>query len=306
MEKGFQIGEMRSHRTFPKPFPAGRRPRRWTPWLLCTLPFLAPFARAAEPQPLVLGVHPFLSAPEVQRRFAPLADYLKSRMGRPVVVRVGGSYEDHERFVGRDAVDIAYVGPAPYVHIVAAYGRKPLLARVERAGKPELAGVIFVRRDSPIQRLSDLRGKHFAFGAPDSTMGAIVPRYFLRQNGIELTDLGPVSNVQSHENVVLGVLGGDFDAGAVRRDIFDEMADRGLRAIGEMPPVSEHAFIARSDLPEADVRRLRESLLQLRSQPDGPRILQAIGTGITGLVPAQDSDYDGMRRILQALEKAKG
>jgi len=43
----------------------------------------------------------------------------------------------------------------------------------------------------------------------------------------------------------------------------------------------------------------------LRSSPDGLRILHAINAEMTGLVPASDADYDGMRRIFQALAREK-
>jgi len=279
---------------------------RWlTVALAAALLVPGPRATAVQPAPYVLAVHPYLSAQEVRKRFAPLAEYLGRQLRRPVQVRVGSNYEEHISFVGQDAVDFAYIGPAPYVTVVERYGPKPILARVETKGTPYLNGVVFVRQDSSMQSLADLKGKRFAFGDPESTMGSIMPRFALFEAGIRLQDLARVSHVQSHDNVVLGVLSGDFDAGVVRADIYDEMAGRGLRKIAELPRVSEHLFVARSDLPSQDVRRLRRALLQLRSTPEGQRVMHAISTEMTGLVPASDADYDGIRKILWTLAREK-
>ena len=267
---------------------------------------LAPAAKPADPAAYVLAVHPYLSAPELHRRFEPLAQYLGQRLGRPVQVRVGSNYEEHISFVGQDAVDIAYLGPAPYVAVVERFGPKPILARVQTKGKPYSNGVIFVRQDSDIRQLSDLKGKRFAFGDPESTMGSIMPRYVLREHGIAMRDFARVSHVLSHDNVVLGVLAGDFDAGVVRADVYDEMADRGLRRLLDLPPVSEHLFVARSNMPSQDVERLRLALLQLGTSADGQRILRTISIEMTGMVPASDADYDAIRKVVRSLAKDKG
>ena len=258
-------------------------------------------AAPADPAPYVLAVHPYLSAPELHRRFAPLAEYLGQQLGRPVQVRVGSNYEEHISFVGQDAVDIAYLGPGPYVTVVERFGPKPILARVQTKGRPYLGAVIFVRQDSNIRRLADLKGKRFAFGDPESTTGSILPRYVLRENGIELRDFARVSHVLSHDNVVLGVLAGDFDAGVVRSDIYDEMAERGLRRLADLPSVSEHLFVTRSTMAPQDVERLRQALLQLGASAEGERILHTISVEMTGMAPACDADYDAVRKLVRAL-----
>jgi len=255
--------------------------------------------------PFVLAVHPYLPSEEIIRRFTPLADYLGQRLGRPVRVRVGRDYEDHLSAIGGDRVDIAYMGPAPYTQLVARYGRRPLLVRIETLGKPYLSGVIFARQDGPVHELKDLAGKRFAFGDPASTMGSQLPQYLLLKSGIGLGQLAHYDHVLSHNNVIMGVLAGDFDAGAVRRDVFDEAAHRGLRVVAELPQVSEHLFVTRSDLPEPDIQVLREALLTLKSSPEGPGVMHAMGAEVTGMVPVADADYDSLRGILRTLSGSR-
>lgn len=269
--------------------------------LLATL-LILPVALAAE-SPLVLGVHPYLPPKEIQERFAPLAVHLGKVLDRPVVVRVGRNYEEHIVAIGKDQIDIAFMGPAPYVTLVKSFGHKPLLARLEVDGKPDLIGVIITRQDSPLQKLSELKGKRFAFGNPQSTMSHTVPQRLLEQAGVPEKALGRYRFLGSHKNVVLGVLAGDYDAGAVKSEVYDEYAARGLRVLATSPPVSEHVFVTRADLPKGQIDQLRRTLLALTSAPDGLAILRVINKDATRLVPVRDGDFDGLRQILSGKGK---
>ena len=261
---------------------------------------------AAEAEPLILGVHPYLLPAEIVTRFAPLADYLDKKLGRRVLVRVGRDYDQHIETIGRNTIDIAYVGPASYVKMVARHGAKPLLARLEINGKPTVTAYIVTRTDSPLRKLAELRGKHFAFGDINSTMGAIGAQHMLRQAGVGLESLGGYRYLGSHRNVALAVLSGDYDAGAVRKEVYDELQARGLRVLVKMPEVSEHLFVTRSDLPAGEVTRLRQALLGLKNAPGGAAIMQAIDKEMTAMVPVSDADYDSLREMQRALEDERG
>ncbi|MDP1683045.1 MAG: phosphate/phosphite/phosphonate ABC transporter substrate-binding protein [Burkholderiales bacterium] len=263
---------------------------------------------AAEPAqaPLILAVHPYLPSAEIQQRFAPLAEYLGQQLGRQVQVRVGRDYEQHIDAVGLNSVDIAFMGPASYVKLTARYGAKPLLARIEIKGKPILSGYIITSVNSALHNLTDLRGKRFAFVDPDSTMGTIVPRYVMQQAGVGLNHLGAYQHLGGHKDVALGVLNGDYDAGAVKSEVYDELAPRGLRVLIKLPDVSEHLFVTRADLPAKQIKLLRQALLQLKSAPNGAAILRAINKDMTAMAPVADADYNSLRKLQRAVEVKPG
>lgn len=260
----------------------------------------------AAADPLILGVHPYLRPAEIAARFAPLADYLDRQLGRRVQVRVGRDYDQHIEAIGRDTIDIAYLGHASYVKMVARHGAKPLLARIEINGKPTVTGYIAVRADSPLHRLADLRGKRFAFGDANSTMGAIMARQALRRAGVGLESLGDHQYLGSHRNVALAVLSGDYDAGAVRKEVYDDLQARGLRVLVKLPEASEHLFVARADLPAEQVASLRQALLGLKSAAGGAAILRAIDKEMTAMVPVTDADYDSLRELDRTLVGERG
>lgn len=251
---------------------------------------------------LTLETHPYLAATELIKRFTPLANYLGKKIGRPVTVTIAKDYQEHIDKIGNDKVDIAYMGPAPYVRMVDLYGEKTILARLEINDRPTFQGVIIVAQDNPIRTLSDLAGKRFAFGDPASTMSHLVPRYMMRQAGVTIDKLAGHVFLKNHHNVALGVLLGNFDAGAVKEEVFDEYRQQGLKTLKRTPPISEHLFVVRTTLPPETVEALRNALYVLKNDPEGPAIMTAVKENVTGIVPATDSDYDNLRNILKTLK----
>ena len=251
----------------------------------------------AEEAPLELSVHPYLPAAEILTRFAPLAAEIERTTGRKLVIRVGPTYDDHVEEIGTNRADIAYLGPGEYVELVTRYGQKPLLARQVVNNDPFLHGEIIVRADSPFKSLADLKGRRLAFSDPMSTMTAL-PLAMLRQSGVFGATLGSVKFLEGQRNVAIAVLAGDFDAGAVKEELFQAYEKDGLRSLAATPPVYDYVFVARSTLPRPLIDTLRHLLLGLGSSPHGRAILGSIHPGMTALVEAKDGDYDRLRRFV--------
>jgi phosphonate transport system substrate-binding protein len=255
-------------------------------------------ADTAGQKPLLLAVHPYLPKDELVSRFKPLADYIARSIHRPVEVRVGQDYEEHINAIGSDSVDIAYIGPAEYVKMVGKYGKKPLLARQEINGQPFLQGEIVVRQDSPLQSLSELKGKRFGFADANSTTGSVLPQKMLMQAGIPLTGLASYKFLEGHDNVALAVLAGDYDAGAIKEETFQKYAPQGLRALAHLPVVYDYMFVTSGKLQPALVDTLRRLLLKLNDLPQGKLIMTSIHPGMTALVPFKDSEYNDLRALM--------
>ncbi len=219
------------------------------------------FAKAAEKESLTFGLLPYLAAGELIKKYTPLVTYLGDAVGAPIAIVISKNYDEHIKQVGEDKFDLAFLGGAPYVKMVDLYGKKPLLARYEMKGKPTFQGVIFVAKSSPLKNLSELAGKRFAFGSVDSTLNTLVPSYMLAQAGVKLSALGSYEFLKNQQNVVLGVLLGDYTAGCLAQEIFDEYESRGIRALALSPPISTHLLVASKDLPSDIVKKLETGAL---------------------------------------------
>ena len=265
--------------------------------LLCLLS-ATPIQAAAQP-PLELLIHPYLPAPELVRRFTPLSRYLEAKTGRKIEIKISLSYEDHKQRVGEDRADLAFVGPFSYTQMTEHYGKKPLLAMLEGNNKTVFHGVIAVRRNEEIKTIQDLVGKRFAFGDKESTMGTLMPKLMLRGAGVELEQLSHYSFLRSHNEVALAVLGGFYDAGGLKEEVFHEYANRGLRILAKSPPIPEHLFLAGKHLPVPLIRDLRKALIHLKD----PAVLTPIQKTATGMASVKDQDYAEIRRLCHTLCK---
>jgi phosphonate transport system substrate-binding protein len=275
--------------------------------IICAFVILSfPFHTVMAAESLTLLVHPYLPASELLDRFSPLTGYLTRKSGIRVICSISRDYRTHIDTVGRDAADIAFMGPASYVRMVNKYGPKPILARLEINGSSSFRGVIVTRAGSGMDSITDLAGRRFAFGDPNSTMSHLVPLYLLMQKGITPDDFSSHDFLYSHPNVALGVLMGDFDAGALKEEIFNEYRSRGLKAIAYTPEIPEHLFVVSSSMPEPIVNKLRKIMLSMKNDSEGMSALKSIKKGTTALVQASDKDYDQLRMILKSIRLLTG
>ncbi len=243
---------------------------------------------------LTFGFLPYLTAGEIMEKYTPLATYLSEQINQPIFIKVLRSYDDLIQQAGDDQFDIFFMGGNPYIKMVERYGKKPLLARYEINGNPNFHSVIFVPKNSPLQKMSDLAGKRFAFGNRYSTLSALVPHYMLSKAGVTLSQLAGYNHLKSHQDVIFGVLIGNYAAGGVALEVFQEYKNRGIRALALSPPISTHLLIASNNLPAELVKQLQIALYRLKDKT----ILSAISTELTGFVPVTDADYDLLRTIL--------
>ena len=251
---------------------------------------------------LVLGIHPFRSVGSLQKQFTPLATYLSKELDQDITLRVGSSYQEHVDAIGKDLIDIAYIGPHEYIEMVKQYGKKTLLACQETNGHSTFKGVIIAPSNSSATSLADIKG-NIAFVDPHSTMGYILPSYMLLHENPEILKKQRYQFLKTHENVALGVLVGEFEAGAVKQSVFDSYKDKGLKQLGMTPAITEHLFVASSKLDKRLIQPLRQALLKLKDSPEGQKILQTIKPTITSFVPVSDSDYDSLRHIIDEQTK---
>lgn len=134
---------------------------------------------------------------EVNKEYArlhPIAVYLAERLKSFGItggdVRVDGK-NSKNAIIGMlqsGQIDLVLETPFSAVHLIRKGGAVPLLT-VQREGATEYNAYIFVRTDSGIQTLEDLKGKVAVFEDPGSTSAYHLPRKSLEAAGLELTAL---------------------------------------------------------------------------------------------------------------------
>jgi len=87
--------------------------------------------------------------------------------------------------------------------------------------------IVIVKKTSPYQTLADLKGKKLAHTSPSSNSGHMAPMALFPKEGLTPEKDYKIVFSGKHDQSVLGVNSGDYDAAAVASDVFHRMATRG-------------------------------------------------------------------------------
>lgn len=228
-------------------------------------------------------------------RLRAMAKYLAARLagdGISGVEVVMVDSVDKMRALLRDGqVDI--ISETPFVAFeLAEQGLATLLLREWKKGVPQYHSVIVARKDGPVRRLEDLRGRRFAFEDHGSTSGYMLPRAAIEMAGFRLHELdGPrdpvpedavgYSFADGEINVIAWVNRGLADAGAISNLDWNDPATapprfrEALTVIHETPPIIRSILVVRSTLDAAHRRRLTEVLERMHEDAEGRKVLKA-------------------------------
>jgi phosphonate transport system substrate-binding protein len=217
-------------------------------------------------------------------------------LGEEVEIRlqVVREYEDGVSLIVSGKVDFARLGPASYVVAKQRNPELDILAVESKDGANTFNGVICVRNDSPVTQIGQLKGKSFAFGSSDSTLGRYFSQLALMRAGVYARDLMRYEYLGRHDMVGRAVGSGLFDAGALEETTFANMVAGGvpIRALLTFSNATR-PWVARSGLQPRIRDALRQALLHLND----PAALQALR--FDGFVEGSDANYEPTRKAME-------
>ncbi|MEN9787611.1 MAG: hypothetical protein RLZZ299_2875 [Pseudomonadota bacterium] len=267
----------------------------------------APVALPASMTRVRVGLTPFLREDVLLATYEPLRAWLEAAWGVPVTLRVAPSYDTLGAWLRSGEVDVGQFSPYAWVRTGAtAAGLVPVVSTVTEGGDTG-AGYIVVRDDSAITRLDQLRGRRLACVDPGSASGYLMPLALLRARGLDPErDLAARDALGNHESVLLAVLDGRYDAGAVYQGALDALTrSRGIppyrfRIVGKTGRMPHDLLAVRADAATGFADSLRTHLLGLNVLTvEGRRVLDP--ASVHGFAPVQDSSYDGIREAARLL-----
>ncbi|WP_295535998.1 putative selenate ABC transporter substrate-binding protein [uncultured Pseudacidovorax sp.] len=236
---------------------------------------------------------------ELQRKFAPLGEYLKQQTGMNVQFTPVTDYAAVVEGLATNKIDLAWLGGFTYVQakIRTNGGAKPI---VQRAEDEVFTSKFIVPADSTAKTLADLKGKTFAFGAPSSTSGSLMPRFFLLKDGINPEkDFKTVAYSGAHDATVAFVAAGRAEAGVLNASVWDKLVEAKnpnaakVRVLATTPTYYDYNWTVRPGLDPALTKKLTDAFLQLDpTKPEQKEIMQL--QRASKFVPTQSSNYDGI------------
>jgi phosphonate transport system substrate-binding protein len=268
---------------------------------------MADAPRAAE-APLHLVLTPSQKPTDLMAAGEEFGQALARLVGTPVRVTVASDYAAVIEALRNRTADLAFVHPAGYV-LANREAKAMIVAKNLWHGKGTFTSRIYVRKDSGVTRLEELRGKTIAFVDPSSTSGYVYPMVLLIQRGLvrnrdPKTFFREVVFAGSHDAGMRALLNGHVDALAsfdmAREQYLKDEAERERIAwVAETPAIPEAGIAAREGLDPATFAKVRAALIKMRG-PEYAALLKRV-YDIDGFEPADDREYDPVRAAMDQL-----
>jgi len=247
--------------------------------------FFLPHHAVASEEKITIGLMPEMNVFKQKKRFEPLAAYLSAKMNTKVELSMLSRYGNIiERFQEVN-IDAAFLGSFTGALAISQLGVEPIARPINEDGASTYCGYIFVRKDSGINSVADMKGKTFAFVEKATTAGYVFPLAYLMQHQVNNIDeyFKTYYFTGSHDGAIDSVLSGRADIGAAKNTIYnfvrkaDPRIDRELTILATSPKVPSNGLCVKPDMAPAKKERLRQELLDLHQTSQGLEVLKALG-----------------------------
>ena len=255
-----------------------------------------PEAEPGRQQTFLVGLIPEQNIFKQMERYEPLASYLSKRIDMKIRLTVFPRYGNMIDSFTSTGMDGAFFGSFSYALAHTRVGVEVLARPVNLNGSSMYCGLIFVRKDSHIKSVHQMKGKRFAFVDEGTMAGYLFPLAYFKEHGKDYrTFLKESYFAGTHEDAILDVLNRKADIGAAKNTIYERLAasddriNKELVILERSPEVPENGLAVRKGLDDSLKKRLKEALLKMHEDPKGVGILEAFGA--RRFIETNDTDY---------------
>jgi phosphonate transport system substrate-binding protein len=269
------------------------------------------------PDSLVFSIIPTEETTQELGIYKPLIDKIKEKTGKSVEFFMPTSYASVIEGMVNGWVQIGVHGPNSYVLAKEKDPKLEVFATYTKAKGhfqeegPGYKAVLVVKTGSKFDSIEKLKGSVLALADPASTSGNLLPRMVFGP----LVGVGPdlekyfskVVYSGGHDQSALAVEEGRVDAAFVATHRLDNVIDRGLakpedfKVLWTSELIPQDPMVYDGSLCEPLKAQIREAFLTLNEDPASKPFFDGIHS--TKFVPMKDSDYDIIRKFVEA-EKA--
>jgi len=185
----------------------------------------------AESKNIKIGILAHRGDEVAKKMWQPTMEYLDEHIPAYKFELVPLDFKELYKAVGKKEVDFVVVNTGQYIELEASYGISRIATLTNNGPDGCLCnrfgGVFFTKADSKINSIKDLKGKTLLSVDKTSFGGWLMQLREMKEAGVDADSDIEVKTLGDHEKVVLGVLKGEGEVGAIRTDILERMANDG-------------------------------------------------------------------------------
>jgi len=236
----------------------------------------------AEEKAIRMAIISLSSPAKIHKQWQGFASYLEKKIGRDVDIIVPRGFKKIKQAVENRSVDIFYVNSHVFYKLKQK-GKAVAIAQMQNLeGNSISNSVMFVRSDSGVNGLRDLKGEKVAFVSPMGAGGYLAPRASFYQHGIKTKTDTKEQFTKNLSSSIHKVLLGDVKAGTMCGLNFKLMSNRmkagDLKIIATSPDYPENVFAARPGLSVDLRKKISETMVTMYSDNKGSEILKKMNT----------------------------
>jgi phosphonate transport system substrate-binding protein len=262
-----------------------------------------------EPNTLKVAIGAMISPVETMASYQSLLDYIGRKLNLKVELIQRETYAEINEMIPTKQIDIAFICTGPYVVGKGKYGFEGLVCPVVK-GEPFYQAYLIVNKNSPYEKLEDLKGRSFAFTDPESNTGDFVPKYWLFQiNETPDSFFSKIIFTHSHDNSIMAVAKSMVDGASVNSMVWEYFNTRDpiytsqTKVIKKSEKFGSPPLVASQSLSQELKSKIIKLLCEMNQDPEGRKILEALM--IDSFRPTDDSWYETVKQMNQALLQAK-
>jgi phosphonate transport system substrate-binding protein len=245
---------------------------------------MLPLSSHCMEEKLKIGLIPEMDVFKQKERFQPLADYLSNKLGISIELTMLSRYGNIVERLRTEQIDAAFLGSFTGALSITQLGVEPLARPINLDGTSSYHGLIFVRKDSNIKSVADMKGKVMAFVEQATTAGYIFPLAYLNRKGVNdhRQFFKEFYFTGSHDSAIEAVFNGEADIGAAKNTIFDLYMENNPKAKDEIivlensPDVPSNGLCVVPTLDKELKVKIKTLLLELDKDPVGEDILNKL------------------------------
>lgn len=279
--------------------------------LMCGAAFVAALwpgapAEAYVPKVLRVGFVPSENLQNILKKTRPVIDALHKELKIQVVPFVATDYTGIIEAMRANKLDVAFFAPGAYV-LAEKKAQALVILKAQRKGKAFFYSAVITHKDSGVKKLTDLKGKTFAFVDPASTSGGIYPKVMFMNAGMNPDrDFTRVIYAGGHDAAVLAVLNKKVDAAATfSNDTRGEDAAwtqfltkpgeaQSIVAVAYSKPIPSDLIAVHGQMDRTMIQKVRKVFTAMSATPQGRKQLWDLYR-IDAFVDSTPADFEPVR-----------
>ncbi len=234
--------------------------------VLCVIAFCLPLFLQA--RTLIFSPIPYRNTATLIENFSPIIDYLNEQLHIDIKIEIQPSYDTLLQKFKDDQIDIIVIGSLPLVNLMRSTSNAfPVVTFKEESGHSGYRCVLVKFKTDPLPDPSAYASMKVALTQPLSTCGYWMSDLMVRSTFKHPLDAMLYRYVNSHDDVALSVIRGEFLLGGMKDSVAQKYQSLGLEVIASSALIPGFSLVLNTHtLSSNQIESIKNILLETPPQ----------------------------------------